>query len=387
MNSGDERDRPLDSLPPARKWLLIGLGLLLLLTDLLCPNPFINVDYLSLELEVALGLSAIILALSDRVEGRQLSRLRNGLIVSLLSIAVAGVSAEAATRFVFRNVTASADGGGYFAQHWKGRVSLNEQGFREHDFTFDKPADTYRIAVIGDSFTYGNGLEAPQRYSDLLDKWLPQQFEVLNFGVPGDNTPQHLESLRDDVLPAHPDFVLLQWFVNDVEGLDLRGRPRTEPLVPFLGVHRWLNANSALYTVANMRWGEMQIALGWAPTYAEYLKARALDANSEDARRESRLLHEIVETSQHAGAGVGIVLFPDPGQDLGPDYPFAFLHERVLAVCRQEAIPCIDLRADLATVHNRRALWVSPFDHHPSAKANEIAAITILDRLKNQWAK
>lgn len=387
MHSGDERSRAPDSLPAARKWLLIGLGLLLLLSDLLGPNPFINVDYLSLEIEAALGLSAIFIALSDRVSRQQRSRLRNGFIVSLLSIALAGVSAEAATRFVFRNVTASADGGGYFAVHRKDRASLNEQGFREHSFTFDKRADSYRIAVIGDSFTYGNGLEAPQRYTDLLDKWLPRQFEVLNFGVPGDNTPQHLESLRDDVLPAHPDFVLLQWFVNDVEGDDLRGRPRTEPLVPIPDVHRWLNANSALYTVANMRWGEVQIALDWAPTYAEYLRARAQDANGEDARREWRLLHEIVETSQRAGANIGIVLFPDPGQDLGPDYPFAFLHERVLAVCRQEAIPCIDLRADLATVKNRRALWVSPFDHHPSAKANEIAALKIIERLQNHWVK
>ena len=241
--------------------------------------------------------------------------------------------------------------------------------------------------MLGDSLTYGNGLDEPQRFTNLLDRWLPQHIEVLNFGVPGDNTPEHLEGLRTHVLPAHPDFVLLQWFVNDVEGSDLSARPRTVPLMPLPNLHRWLNANSALYSLANMRWAEVQIAIGMAPSYADYLKARALDANSDAAKRESRLLHEIVETSQRAGVGVAVVLFPDSGQDLGPNYPFAFLHERVLAVCRQEAIACIDLREDLAHVKDRRALWVSPFDHHPSAKANEIAALRILDRLQTQWTK
>ena len=387
MNTGDEHFHPLDSLPAARKRLLIVFGLLLIVSDLIGTNPFVNAEYLSLEIEVALGLTAIFLAVVDRAPERQRSHLRAALIVSLLSMAIGVMSAEAATRWVFRGVTTSADGGGYFARRWTGDIRLNEHGFRERAFTLDKPPATYRIAVVGDSFTFGNGLETSQRYTDLLDEWLPPPYQVLNFGIPGDNTPQHLETLRGRVLPAHPDFVLLQWFVNDIEGSDLTGRPHTIPLASLPDLHRWLNANSALYTVANMRWAELQIAIGMAPSYADYIKARAGDPNGPDAGRESRLLHEIVETARRAGADTGIVLFPDPGQDLGVNYPFAFLHERVMAVCRQEAIPCIDLREAFSTITDRRALWVSPFDHHPSAKANAIAALKILDQLDNYWIK
>lgn len=387
MNDEAERFTPLDALPAARKRLLTLFGVLLIVSDLLGSNPFINPDYLSLEIEVALGLTAIFLAMADRVPEARRSRVRNAMIVSMLSVAVAGVSAEAATRWIFRSVTASADGGGYFSRRDASSVLLNEHGFRERSYATPKPPGKYRIAVIGDSFTFGNGLDPRERYTNVLDTWLPDQYEVLNFGIPGNNTPHHLDTLRARVLPAQPDFVLLQWFVNDIEGNDLSGRPRTLPLVPVPGLHRWLNANSAIYTVANMRWAELQIAMGMAPSYADYLKARAEDANSMDARRESRLLHEIIDTAQRAGVKIAILLFPDPGQDLGPEYPFAFLHERVLGVCRQEAVPCIDLRGDLAIVKDRRALWVSPFDHHPSAKANEIAALKILDRLQNHWTK
>ena len=388
MTDGGDRYHPLDALPTARKRLLIAFGLLLIASDLLGPNPFVNPDYLSLEIEVALGLTAILLAIADRSTGTGRTTLRNALIVSCLSFGVAGVSAEAAARWMFRGVTASADGAGYFSLH---RLRLDEQvnahGFRERPFSPATPAGVYRIAAVGDSFTFGNGLTTRQRYTNLLDEWLPDQFEVLNFGVAGNNTPQHLSALRTQVLPAHPDFVLLQWFVNDIEGTDLTGRPHTWPLVPVAGLHRWLNANSALYTIANMRWAEVQIMIGLAPSYPEYLKARAADANSDDARREAALLHEMVDLTHRNGSEMAIVLFPDPGQDLGAGYPFAFLHERVLAVCRQEAIACIDLRHDFAAVKDRRALWVSPFDHHPSAKANEIAALRILERLQSRWIK
>jgi hypothetical protein len=385
MNGADRFDR-WSSLPATRKRLLAVLGISLIASDLLGPNPFINTDYLSLEIEVALGLTAIILAMSDRA-GKRRSRLGHAMIVMLLSIAVAGISAEAATRWVFRNVTSSADGGGYFSRQSRRDVMMNEYGFREHSFTLEKPAGEYRIAVVGDSFTFGSGLQTTQRYTDLMEQWLPEQFEVLNFGIPGSNTPQHLETLRVRVLPAHPDFVLLQWFVNDIEGNDVSRRPHTWPLLPIPALHRWLNANSALYTIANMRFAEAQIMLGVAPSYPEYLKARAADADSPDARRDAALLHEIVEVSHRAGSEIAIVLFPDPGQDLGSGYPFAFLHERVMAVCRQEAIPCIDLRNDLATVKDRRSLWVSPFDHHPSERANVIAALKIVERLQNRWVK
>ena len=387
MTNDDARFSPVHSLSAPRKWLLLGCGALLIVSDLLAPNRFVDPDHLSLEVQILLGLTAIVLAMTDRMSINQRTRIRHAAIAVVLALLIGGVSTEAATRWIFRDVTTSADGGGYFSRRWTGTVSLNEHGFRERSFRIPKPAGIYRIAVIGDSFTYGNGLDQGQRFSDRLQQWLPAGYEVLNFGVAGNNTPHHLNTLRAAVLPADPDFVLLQWFVNDIEGADLSGRPQTWPLLPIPAWHRWFNAHSALYTVANMRWAEAQIMLGRAPSYAEYLKARTGDENSPDAQRDAALLREIIASARGRQTPIAIVLFPDPGQDLGDGYPFAFLHDRVLALCRAEAIPCIDLRAALAVVKDRRALWVSPFDHHPSAKANEIAALEILQTLQKHWTK
>ena len=92
-------------------------------------------------------------------------------------------------------------------------------------FSDVKAPGTYRIVVVGDSFTYGNGIRNDERYTEILQKGLPDSFEVLNFGTAGANTPQHLDTIANVVLPLKPDFVILQWYVNDVEGHDSTGRP------------------------------------------------------------------------------------------------------------------------------------------------------------------
>jgi hypothetical protein len=66
---------------------------------------------------------------------------------------------------------------------------VNRFGFRERDFQLEKPANVYRITVIGDSLTFGNGIEEQDRVSNLLEQRLNADqnrgnvdYEVLNFG-------------------------------------------------------------------------------------------------------------------------------------------------------------------------------------------------------------
>ena len=376
-----ERHLAIREFPLFRRVLLISFGLLLVAADLL-PNIGLDPDALSFGIEMVMGVTFLFFAFHDRMEEERRTAWRRHVIAILVAVVIATAGAEASTRWIFRDVTTSADSGSFFSRRWINDVSMNEYGFRERNFSIAKPPETFRVAVIGDSFTFGNGLPADKRYSDLLGKWLGARFEVLNFGVPGNNTPHHLDTLRARVLPTSPNFVVLQWFVNDVEGDDLSGRPKPAFLVPNAQLHRWLNRHSALYAVANMRWAEMQIMLGWVPSYAEYLKAKAGDANSPGARHEAELVHGIVDTAHRNGVDIAVVLFPDTGAALGADYPFSFLHEHMLERCRAEGIECLDLRQRFAKEKDRRTLWVSPFDHHPSAKANQIAATELFHLLR-----
>ena len=71
-------------------------------------------------------------------------------------------------------------------------VKTNGSGFRcDHEVTPEKPADTYRIVLFGDSFTAGDGVHNRQRYGDLLEQRFPG-LQVLNFGQSGTGTDPQL---------------------------------------------------------------------------------------------------------------------------------------------------------------------------------------------------
>lgn len=364
------------------------MATLLAAADWLPDNRYVDPDHLEFTLTLGLGLSAIGLTLRDRLDAAAIARWRNRAILFVITLTISLGLAEPMTRFLFRDVTTSADNGGFFSRRWyrTGAVHLNAAGFRERQFSAAKAAGTYRIAVVGDSFTFGNGIRPQDRYSDLLQARLPERFEVLNFGAAGANTPEHRSLVGHLLTDIHPDFVLLQWYVNDVEDDDSTGRPAPSPLMPYRPLHRWLNDASALYTVANMKWAETQVALGMTTAYTDYLFRRLGDPNSRDSRLDRALLVDLIALCKRAGVPLGIVLFPDAAGDLGENYPFRYLHERVLDVCREQNVPCIDLRSDFALVKDHRLLWANRLDHHPSALANEIAAVKIFETYAKQWA-
>lgn len=102
------------------------------------------------------------------------------------------------------------------------RISSDGLRDREHDKT--KPANTIRIAVLGDSYTEAMHLPMEQTYWFLLQQKLQQcnvfpgkQVEVINFGVSGYGTAQELLTLRQKVWDFSPDIVLLAFTtLNDV---------------------------------------------------------------------------------------------------------------------------------------------------------------------------
>ncbi|MGY8827145.1 MAG: SGNH/GDSL hydrolase family protein [Candidatus Latescibacterota bacterium] len=71
-------------------------------------------------------------------------------------------------------------------------VKHNSYGFRDHEYQIkDKP----RIAFLGDSFVWGFDAEEDERFTNKLQKLIPQ-WEVLNLGVSGYGTDQEFLLLK-----------------------------------------------------------------------------------------------------------------------------------------------------------------------------------------------
>jgi lysophospholipase L1-like esterase len=98
---------------------------------------------------------------------------------------------------------------------------INRHGMRHPEFSNDELRGKYIIAAIGDSHTFSVSVKnITETYPSRLQFYLRKSFGlgsvcVLNFGVPGYNTSQELEVLKNILLKFKPNLVVLQYCIND----------------------------------------------------------------------------------------------------------------------------------------------------------------------------
>ena len=97
----------------------------------------------------------------------------------------------------------------------KTHVKINSKGLRDSEYAYEKEAGLTRILILGDSFTWGYGVEKKEIFTEKLEKMLGANFEVINAGVTGYGTDQELIFLEREGLKYHPDIVILAFASND----------------------------------------------------------------------------------------------------------------------------------------------------------------------------
>jgi lysophospholipase L1-like esterase len=85
-------------------------------------------------------------------------------------------------------------------------VRINKFGMRSKEVNLEPAPGIFRIAVLGDSFTWGLGVPDEERFTELLDR--PGKTEVLNFGVSGYGPVQY-SLMVDDVLRFKPNMIIV----------------------------------------------------------------------------------------------------------------------------------------------------------------------------------
>jgi lysophospholipase L1-like esterase len=120
-------------------------------------------------------------------------------------------------------------------------VLINSEGLRDREHSKAKPADTVRIAVLGDSFTEAMHVPMEQTFWSLLERKLQecnafpgQNVEVINFGVSGYGTAQELLTLRQKVWDYSPDLVVLAFTTHNDIYDNSRALSKTEEVPYFV---------------------------------------------------------------------------------------------------------------------------------------------------------
>ncbi len=110
---------------------------------------------------------------------------------------------------------------------WPGHESVthfhtNSLGFRDSEIHIPKPENVFRTLVLGDSMTFGIGVEEEEAFTEVIEKMLNDnakagdvRYEVINAGVPGYSTAQELLQYRLYGQQLNPDLVILAFLVTN----------------------------------------------------------------------------------------------------------------------------------------------------------------------------
>lgn len=102
-----------------------------------------------------------------------------------------------------------------------GEFGSNAQGMRgPADYSYEKKTPL-RVAVLGDSYTFGVGVQPDETFCARLqakaDRAAPGRVEFLNFGVPSFSPVLEYLYLRNETLKYKPDLVIVMLDLCDVQ--------------------------------------------------------------------------------------------------------------------------------------------------------------------------
>lgn len=103
--------------------------------------------------------------------------------------------------------------------HFRQAVSFNSLGMHDTEHPLEKPAETFRILMLGDSYVHAvqvpETATAHQRLEENLAQEAPPNVEVISGGVINWGTNQQLLFYRSQGRRFQPDLVLLLFFIGN----------------------------------------------------------------------------------------------------------------------------------------------------------------------------
>jgi lysophospholipase L1-like esterase len=302
-------------------------------------------------------------------------------------------------------------------------TSPNSYWSRDLEYSPSKPEWITRIAVLGDSITFGLGVELENSYHKLLEKELNRssdeaKFEVPSFNMGAADTVWAIDKYLKQVRNFHPDIVILGFCLNDILDYSqfelssqqiLDNTPLELRIIgSFLRLHYLLRRYSHLYFMVVERSKPFM--------YRHFLDIRRKNPDywipietdtPEYKKRFESTVQKLVEFSRivaEDGARLIVVIFPyeiqlsDRHVDLYvneyrlqiySDAPKAEVQRQLIEALKANSIEYIDLLAPYRTFskeHPDTPMFFSSIVGvvdwmHPNEKGHQVAADSIAEYL------
>jgi lysophospholipase L1-like esterase len=229
-----------------------------------------------------------------------------------------------------------------------------------------------RIMVVGDSLTYGEGIDGFWTYPAQLERLLAADadVEVLNLGVRGHASRDILDVVRSFVPELEPDLVVYGVCLNDFLESEEQV-PGPSAILP-AKLTRILTRRTRVGQLLDERMSALKGSLGIDPSfYAELLAD--FDQRRERFGADVAAMNAFVLESG-LPAIIAMVLDQAPQLD-GPGRELALAAEREL---REAGIETVDSEAFYRR-YDGRSFRVSRWEGHPNEQANAIWASELAD--------
>jgi len=238
-------------------------------------------------------------------------------------------------------------------------VQINADGLRDGEHRLLRDGRR-RIVVLGDSLTFGWGVEQDATFAALLERMLDSRrpTEVINFGTGNYNTSQEVALFLDKGLAYQPDEVVVFYFINDAEPTPAKSR-------------WWWLARSRAATFYWSRAKALWARLFPAASFEEYY-AGLYRAGQPGWEATQRAFERLAAVCRENEIELKVVLLPE----LHRLDPYAFEREHALVgdFLRARGIEVLDLAPRFREVQDPHALWVALDDAHPNAEAHRMIA-------------
>ena len=266
------------------------------------------------------------------------------------------------------------------------RNQRNSYGFRDIERQKKKADGVFRIAVLGDSFIYGDGLaDKADIWSHILERRFNEKYgnsiEVIHWGKNGWSTHRELQFLKNQGSEFEIDFLIIGLFGNDlhISGTSMPRRyfiwhkiVRQTPL--FKNTARFLsdNINNALYSLPYFKnWG----SIGWRKAlYSE-----------ENLRAYERILLDLKKHLEAKGIDYLFVFTPTLDETYREGYKL------LSKVFDRNSMPYLDLSPKVwetfggySVEQIRQELWANPGNSHPAKPLTTLYADTVFKYFQNQ---
>jgi len=279
-------------------------------------------------------------------------------------------------------------------------VRINSWGFRGPEWPAAKPPGAFRIMVLGDSFTFGQGIGEGEVYTTLLGNQLRAKFpertiEVLNLGVMGNSAVDEAKLLENIGPLLHPDLVLIGFTGNDVrEGNQVPERELNQWALPIPeGIKIFLISKSKLMSWLTMKYDQLLMNVGLRPNAVTSLEA-AYEPSSGEWKRFVKAYGTMFEWTKAQNIPPPLVglflttLYSDPRlNDFIDMTPGMRMQDRFVkqvgATLSEMGIPTVDY-LPLFLRYNKQNMTVSKWEGHPNALANRLYAEGFLDAMMSR---